>query len=67
MSPEMQRRIPYQPQVADLYALAVLMFAMYMGKMPFNSAVSDDVLFNCIVKRDLNKFWRLHELDVTNP
>lgn len=53
--------------MADLYALAVLIFALYMGKMPFNSAVTDDILFNCITKRDLNKFWRLHEIDVTNP
>ena len=67
MAPEIKARMPYQPQVVDLYALGIVIFVLYLGKMPFNKATPSDYLFDCFIKRDMINFWKIHEAHVANP
>ena len=47
--------------LADLYALAVILFSMYTGKKPFDKRDADDLAFMSFVTLDYTAFWRLHE------
>ncbi|XP_066259523.1 testis-specific serine/threonine-protein kinase 3-like [Euwallacea similis] len=37
-SPEILRRIPYQPQYADIWSMGVVLFAMVLGRLPFDDS-----------------------------
>ncbi len=42
MAPEILKRVPYSGQVIDLFAFGVLLFTMYAGVAPFESATVED-------------------------
>jgi serine/threonine protein kinase len=44
----------------DLFALAVLLFFMMIGSIPFNRAICSDKLYRFICRGDFNLFWTYH-------
>ena len=49
-APEIDAGLSYQPMLADLYALAVILFCMYTGNKPFSSSKMNDPAFACFVR-----------------
>ena len=49
-SPEILRGVPYHPQMADIWSMGIVLFAMSFGRLPF-----DDSNFNHLLKVSLNK------------
>ena len=45
MTPEMHMGFKYQPVVADIFALGVIIFALFAGNMPFDTASINDPLY----------------------
>ena len=61
MAPEIIAKQPYQGQVVDLFALAVILFIMKAGHPPFSSASEDDRHFQLLASNRTDLFWRAHE------
>ena len=61
MAPEILARSPYQGNMADLFALGVILFIMYVGHPPFNVANEKDAYFALLNDNNSAKFWRAHE------
>ena len=61
MTPEMHVGHKYQPVVADMFSLGVLLFIMYTGVQPFTKADPSDGLYKHIVYNRLDLFWQCHE------
>ena len=67
MTPEQLMNIEYQPVMADLYSLAVVIFALSVGGMPFNSAQADDKFYRLILNGKQDIFWKAHETNFGAP
>ena len=63
MAPEIVNAMPYQAQVADLFALGVILFNMLTSQRPFTVANDQDEWYRCIYAGRLDLFWEKHELD----
>jgi len=61
MAPEIHLKVPFQGQVVDLFAMAVIIFIMVAGTFPFKEATQTDKYYKLICKRDYAAFWSLHE------
>ena len=61
MSPEILLNMPYQPLMADIFALGVIIFVMYTGFYPFESARIDDKHYKYVFEFNMNRFWKKHE------
>ena len=48
LAPEVLARQPYQGEVVDLFALAVILFILYSGHPPFSVANEDDGYFKLL-------------------
>jgi len=48
MAPEVHRREKYNGHVQDLFSLGVILFMMFTGRPPFQTATNDDMLFKLI-------------------
>lgn len=44
----------------DIFCLGVILFALVLGRMPFDMALPTDRHYSCIYKRDYEQFWNLH-------
>jgi serine/threonine protein kinase len=61
MAPEVWLGQEYKGQLADVFALGVILFIMYSGKMPFNRAdTRHDEYFKLIDNKGAFKFWEAH-------
>lgn len=61
MAPEVLLECKYQPAIADIFALGVIIFTLYTGVMPFGKAVVEDSYYEKICLRKTNIFWSAHE------
>jgi serine/threonine protein kinase len=61
MAPEIHLKKSYQGQVTDLFAIGVIIFMLYTGKMPFVTATEQDSFYSLIMHRRWDIFWRAHE------
>ena len=61
MAPEVLLDCKYQPAMADIYALGVIIFSIYTGVMPFGKAMISDSYYELICLRKTDLFWRVHE------
>ena len=52
---------PYQPVVADMFAIGVIIFVFYTGRLPFRQATIEDPHFRMLALNDQNTFWKAHE------
>ena len=59
MPPEVHMGCEYDGQVADLYALGIILFTMRLGIPPFIKAIDSYDLFN-MMKQNNSKFWKKH-------
>ena len=57
MAPEILARKAYQGHVADIFALGVILFAMYAGHPPFELASPTDSYYQYFVKNRVDLFW----------
>jgi len=60
MAPEILQRIPFNGQVADLFALAVVLFTMMTGVPPFKSATLEDPHYRLLCLGRTEEFWAAH-------
>jgi len=60
MAPEIHIGAPYRGDDVDVFALAVVLFQMVMGRPPFEEAKQNDFLYKCIVAKRPDIFWRTH-------
>ena len=61
MAPEVLLDCKYQPAMADIFALGVIIFSIYTGVMPFGKAMISDSYYELICLRKTDLFWRVHE------
>ena len=59
--PEEHLGIPYEGPAADLFATAIVLFAMVVGHMPFIKAVPDDNIYSLLFRGKIQAFWSKHE------
>ena len=45
---------------ADIFALGVIMFALVLGRFPFEYAKPEDPYYKFISNNDMEGFWRIH-------
>lgn len=58
-SPEILRGVPYQPQLADIWSMGVVLFAMVFGRLPF-----DDGNYRELIKVNESDFFMNFSLAV---
>lgn len=58
MAPEIITKEGYVGQCADIFSLGVLLFAIVVGKLPFNNATQNDWLYKLISIGKMDLFWR---------
>ena len=61
MAPEIIGQVSYQPVLADLFALGVILFIMHTGREPFEQASKEDQLYKLIMLNKFELFWSVHE------
>ena len=57
MAPEIHLGAKYQPIVADMFSLGVIIFILYAGYPPFTLATVDDPYYKAICNQEYNYFW----------
>jgi len=67
MSPELVEAGHYQGHVVDIFALGIILFIMYSGHPPFNSASPADTHYKLLVTNRADLFWKHHENAHTDP
>ena len=63
MIPEMHEGKSYRGQDHDLFSLAVLLFSMRAGYLPFQEAHPKNYWYELIVNENFKQFWEDHEAD----
>ena len=63
MAPEIEHKVPFSGQVADLFAFGVILFTMYAGAPPFSRAHEDDPIYRLICTHRIEEFWAVHAVD----
>ena len=61
MAPEILEKQPYQGQVVDLFAAAVILFIMYTQHPPFQMAKAEDVYYKLLATNRSDLFWQAHQ------
>jgi serine/threonine protein kinase len=51
---------PYDPFKTDIFALGVTIFAVMLGKLPFEYSDDKNQLYSMIMERKFDKFWSFH-------
>lgn len=60
MAPEILDKQPYQGQVVDLFAAAVILFIMYTQHPPFQMAKAEDMYYKLLATNRADLFWKAH-------
>merc|ERR1719264_104425 len=60
MAPEIIYNQAYQGQVVDLFSLAVILFIMRSGHIPFSQASENDLYFQLLLTNKSDQFWKAH-------
>lgn len=60
MAPELIADLKYKPKQVDLFAAAVILFAMVTQRFPFKSAEPSDEFYQYIIIKDFEGFWAAH-------
>ena len=66
MAPEIhicrQNPTPYNPLNSDIFALGVILFAVMLGRLPFELAVPENKVFNLLKEGKITEFWAFHQI-----
>ena len=54
MDPDIVRKVPYSAFAADIWAAGVILYIIYVGKLPFFGDFEADLFVNCF-----NVFFKL--------
>lgn len=60
-APEIHANKTYSTYQADLFALAITLFTMTSGSMPFAAAKESDPVYRLLIEEKYDEFWALHE------
>lgn len=60
MAPEILEKQPYQGQVVDLFAAAVILFIMMTQHPPFQMAKAEDMYYKLLATNRADLFWKAH-------
>lgn len=65
MAPEIHRCLKdntkdYDASKCDIFALGVILFALVLGKLPFEFATEDNKLYALILEQKYEEFWKFH-------
>lgn len=60
MPPEMLAAQPHQAELADVFALGIVLFIMHYKRPPFSQATEDDDYYNFVFSRP-QQFWHVHD------
>jgi len=61
MSPEVFSGQPHDPGQADVWAMGVSTFILFMGHPPLYSADASCWFYRAILRKNWNRFWEAHE------
>lgn len=51
----------YDPKASDVFALGVVMFALVLGRLPFEFSLPEDKIYSMIGSGRSGEFWAIHE------
>lgn len=51
----------YDAFKADIFGLGVIMFALVLGRLPFEYATKEDKIYKLIAEKDYDSFWQQHQ------
>lgn len=51
----------YDATKADVFALGVILFALILGKLPFEFANKGNRIYQEIISKNFDKFWSNHQ------
>jgi serine/threonine protein kinase len=65
MAPEIHHTLTdkdkyYDTDKSDIFALGVILFALLLGKLPFEFAVEENKLYQLIKEKKYDDFWKFH-------
>lgn len=60
MAPELILKQQYQGHSVDLFALGIILFILYSGHPPFNSAHPNDPHYKLLAEGKADLFWNQH-------
>lgn len=52
--------LTYDPKAADVFALGVVLFALVLGRLPFEFALPTDKLYSLVSEGKWEEFWGAH-------
>ena len=61
MAPEILGQVAYQPVMADLFALGVILYILHTGREPFGTASSSDDLYKFFAHNQQKGYWTYQE------
>jgi len=61
MAPELITKNIYQGHSVDLFALGIILFILYSGHPPFNSANPQDPHYRLVAEGKADIFWQQHQ------
>ena len=61
MAPEILGQVAYQPVMADLFALGVILYILHTGREPFRTATSSDNLYKFFAYSQQKGYWSYQE------
>ena len=61
MAPEILGQVEYQPVMADMFALGVIVYILHTGREPFEMAKSNDNLYKFFAHNQHRGFWDFQE------
>jgi serine/threonine protein kinase len=51
----------YDPKAADVFALGVVLFALVLGRLPFEFALPEDKIYTLLSSGRTAEFWAIHQ------
>ena len=65
VAPELLKKQPYNGVSNDLFSLAVTLFMIVTGDVPFRLAIKDNPFYRCFIEHNYKQFWLQKNLKVS--
>jgi len=60
MAPEILNNLDYDGKKSDIFSIGVVLFILVVGHGPFQIASPKDKMYQLIISRKFDKFWKIH-------